>query len=187
MMMLNCLHCKVELMVDVTDRAMVNCPACDFLFAVAVGGVGQIPTFAEEQSLPRVLGRRSGETVPYLTSDATQVADTSQIFENLPVPLGKILFVEVIDGPKDLAEVYRFTHGRMVFGRVDAEIILNDEKVSRKHAVIEAISRENIYLKDLASTNGTYLNGHRVTMKKIADGDVIRIGSVSLRFRVQDE
>ncbi len=186
-MILNCLHCRTELMADITARTIINCPACDFLFALTAGGRPEIPTFDEEQNLPRLLGRTSGATIPALRQDATAVGDATNLFETLSVPVGKLLYVEVLEGPPGLAEVYKFTHGRMVFGRVDAEVILDDDKVSRKHAVIEAISRENIYLKDLASTNGTFLNGHRITMKKLADGDVIRIGKVSLRFCIRDQ
>jgi two-component system, cell cycle response regulator len=75
----------------------------------------------------------------------------------------------------------------MTLGRLDADIRLPDEMVSKKHALIEALSRENIYLRDLASTNGTFLNGHQVSTSKLRDGDTLRLGSFVLRFRSQDQ
>lgn len=61
-------------------------------------------------------------------------------------------------------------------------IVLADPAVSRKHA---GIRREGpMYeLADLGSTNGIYVNGHRVPKKTLEEGDVIRVGNSELIFR----
>jgi pSer/pThr/pTyr-binding forkhead associated (FHA) protein len=57
-----------------------------------------------------------------------------------------------------------------------------DEYASSKHARVEP-RRDGVWLEDVGSTNGTYLNGIRLTRaKKLAAGDVLRIGETELRY-----
>ncbi len=57
-----------------------------------------------------------------------------------------------------------------------------DEFASSRHARFEA-RRDGIYLEDLGSTNGTFVNGERVTReRRLVPGDLIRIGETDLRF-----
>jgi FHA domain-containing protein len=57
-----------------------------------------------------------------------------------------------------------------------------DEYASSKHARVES-RRDGVWLEDVGSTNGTYLNGIRLTRaKKLATGDVLRIGETELRY-----
>ena len=66
----------------------------------------------------------------------------------------------------------------------DNRIILNDDRCSRLHAAV-TWQGDGWYLRDLASRNGTVLNGRRVTDEvKLADGDQIQIGHAILQFRV---
>jgi Inner membrane component of T3SS, cytoplasmic domain len=61
-------------------------------------------------------------------------------------------------------------------------IVLADPAVSRKHAGIRRI--EGGYeLADLGSTNGIYVNGHRVPKKTLVPGDVLRVGNSEAVFR----
>ena len=103
----------------------------------------------------------------------------------LPLPFRKKLFVEIIEG-LEKGKVVEFSTGRLIIGRRDADLVLEDQEVSKKHAVIEAFSRDNIYVRDLASTNGTYVNGVQVNQRKITDGDILKIGTVKLKFYTQD-
>ena len=57
-----------------------------------------------------------------------------------------------------------------------------DEFASSKHARVEP-RRDGVWVEDVGSTNGTYLNGTRLTRaKKLAAGDVMRIGETELRY-----
>jgi pSer/pThr/pTyr-binding forkhead associated (FHA) protein len=61
-------------------------------------------------------------------------------------------------------------------------VVLADPAVSRKHAGIRRV--EGGYeLADFGSTNGIYVNGHRMPRKLLAGGDVIRVGNSELIFR----
>jgi adenylate cyclase len=65
-------------------------------------------------------------------------------------------------------------------------IRLNDREISKEHAVIE---RDNgrFTLRDLRSSNGTYVNARRVSECTLKDGDEISLGSMRLFFTVEKE
>ena len=60
--------------------------------------------------------------------------------------------------------------------------LARDEYASSNHARVEP-RRDGVWLEDVGSTNGTYLNGIRLTRaKKLEPGDVLRIGETELRY-----
>ena len=61
-------------------------------------------------------------------------------------------------------------------------LVLADPAVSRKHAGIRKVE-SNYELADLGSTNGVYVNGEKVAKKKLALGDVIRVGTTEMVFK----
>ena len=57
-----------------------------------------------------------------------------------------------------------------------------DEYASSTHARIEP-RRDGVWVEDIGSTNGTYLNGIRLTRpKRLTSGDIVRIGETDLRY-----
>lgn len=69
-----------------------------------------------------------------------------------------------------------------VLGRgTDVDVRLEDPGVSRRHAQITLGQAPAI--SDLGSTNGTFVDGTRVTTQALADGSVIRLGSTTMTFR----
>jgi hypothetical protein len=91
-----------------------------------------------------------------------------------------ITHVLVVDGPGTRHELSK---GRNVIGRgTEADIRLPDTGVSRKHVDVILDSGTAI-AEDLGSTNGTLVNGRRITRQSLADGDVIRIGHSVLVYR----
>lgn len=63
----------------------------------------------------------------------------------------------------------------------NCEVRLNDPSVSRHHAKVAKIDT-GYFIKDLQSTNGVTLNGHRVRKHMLKDGDSVQIGNNELRF-----
>jgi hypothetical protein len=58
----------------------------------------------------------------------------------------------------------------------------DDDFASARHARIEP-RRDGVWVHDLGSTNGTYVNGARLSKpQRLAPGDVVRVGSTDLRF-----
>lgn len=70
----------------------------------------------------------------------------------------------------------------LIIGReVQCPIMLNDNSVSRQHSSITRLA-EGYLLKDMGSSNGTYVNGHRVQEALLKDGDQISIGDCEFWF-----
>jgi hypothetical protein len=73
-------------------------------------------------------------------------------------------------------------HTVTVIGRgTDADVRLTDQAVSRRHAEVR-VANGSVLVSDLQSTNGTLLNGARITTAALADGDEVRIGETVLTF-----
>ena len=72
--------------------------------------------------------------------------------------------------------------GELVIGRSsELDMVLIEDMVSRKHAKIQ-MQADQIWIEDLGSTNGTFVNGARVTTARLlAPGDIVRIGQTDLQ------
>ncbi len=66
------------------------------------------------------------------------------------------------------------------------DIHIPDAAVSRKHAEI-VWKKMGFMIRDLGSTNGTFVNSIRITEKSLSDGDKIRAGNSNLLFRIIDK
>lgn len=72
----------------------------------------------------------------------------------------------------------RTTLGR----RVSNHIVLPDIAVSGEHCVFELDGLASVYVQDLGSTNGTYVNDHMVKRHLLQDGDTLTIGKFKLHY-----
>jgi len=70
---------------------------------------------------------------------------------------------------------------QITIGRDACDIILDNPQVSRRHAVVERVGGAHV-LRDVGSTNGTFVNGRRITQHTLAPGDVIQIGAFKLVY-----
>ncbi|MGA9761816.1 MAG: DUF3662 and FHA domain-containing protein [Gaiellaceae bacterium] len=71
----------------------------------------------------------------------------------------------------------------VVLGRSrDCDVHIADPNVSRRHAEVRSEGNGVYTLIDLGSTNGTELNGKRVSHERLSEGDTIAIGAVELTF-----
>jgi hypothetical protein len=79
-------------------------------------------------------------------------------------------------------ETFPIDHDKATIGRnPDAEVFLDDVTVSRNHAML--VRRpDGVYVDDLGSLNGTYVNRHRIESHKLADGDELQVGKYKLTF-----
>jgi pSer/pThr/pTyr-binding forkhead associated (FHA) protein len=103
------------------------------------------------------------------------------------VPADTGIFLRIVEG-NGAGTVHTLSAGGVyLVGREGADIVLDDEKVSRRHAEIGLYGPGAYVLRDLASTNGTLLNGRRVSEKaKLKPGDLIRLGDTTLRLSLID-
>ncbi|WP_328851752.1 FHA domain-containing protein [Micromonospora globbae] len=88
----------------------------------------------------------------------------------------------IAGGPMRGASV-RLRADAQTIGRAPtADIVVPDPHLSRRHAEVW-LAPEGASLRDLGSTNGTWVNDRRITgVEQLADGDVIRLGRTELRF-----
>ena len=63
----------------------------------------------------------------------------------------------------------------------DADVFLDDVTVSRNHALLVR-RRDGVYIDDLGSLNGTYINRRRIESHKLEDGDELQIGKYKLTY-----
>jgi class 3 adenylate cyclase len=75
--------------------------------------------------------------------------------------------------------------GPVSFGRTASnQIVLTNEKVSRRHALIHPQGENEFWLVDLGSRNGTYVNQRRLSQPiRLRDGDQIQLGPFVFVFR----
>lgn len=65
------------------------------------------------------------------------------------------------------------------------DVALSDLSVSGMHCVFERERSGAIWLTDVGSTNGTYVNGERIQRRQLEDQDVVTVGIYSIRFLLQ--
>ncbi len=99
-------------------------------------------------------------------------------------------YVVVASGPRRQAEFTLRGETTIVLGRDEsADLVVDDESASRRHAVIEK-HEDGYYLRDLGSANGTYFNGLlHGRQARLREGDRFRIGETEFVFHdeTQDE
>ena len=97
----------------------------------------------------------------------------------VPVPEpGRYLAVESGDEAVLIPVESAVTH----LGRSpSADVHLDEPTVSRKHALV-VLRGDDVVLLDDRSMNGTWVNGERVREAVLADGDVVELGAVRLRY-----
>lgn len=90
--------------------------------------------------------------------------------------------LEFILGPL-AGQTVRLTEDMTTLGSVAGNtVVLADPAVSRKHVAIRRA--EGAYeVADLGSTNGIYVNGHKVPKKALEAGDIVRVGNTEMVFR----
>jgi diguanylate cyclase (GGDEF)-like protein len=78
-------------------------------------------------------------------------------------------------------------HGILIGRAPDADLVLEDEAVSRFHARIAPCEGGGFDIQDLHSANGTFVGAHRVSRTPLVTGDAIQLGhELRLRFRIID-
>lgn len=82
---------------------------------------------------------------------------------------------------------YQLTGARTVIGRgSDADVVLDDAGVSRNHAQI-TLEDGGAVVRDLGSTNGTFVDGERANASRLADGSTITIGRTRIVFHSRND
>lgn len=125
------------------------------------------------------------ERTIYDAEDATVLEEGTEMDEDRTLfyeePEAKLVVIksETLEGEITLEEE------ETVFGRDgEADVAIEDKRISRQHCKIWLDGTE-YKITDLGSSNGTFVNGQKVTEKILENGDSIQIGSNTLEFRIE--
>ena len=92
--------------------------------------------------------------------------------------------IAVIQG-NNSGEIYQITRPKTLIGRSDADIVIPDLEASRQHAQIDILG-ERAILRDLNSTNGTFVDDEKINIANLDNQSEFRIGTTVLMFIVTD-
>lgn len=162
----------------------VRCTKCHAIFEIFNTGA--------YDALPSALGDAAEETVlrleregyPHATAAvaAPEKRPVRRPGGDLKMPAGFRVSLAVIAGP-EAGRMYEIERPRVVIGRAEADVNLDDPEMSRQHAALE-ISGERITLVDLGSTNGTYVGDEPITERVIETQAEFSVGGSTLMLIV---
>ncbi len=152
----------------------LHCPECGFVntdganYCQKCGAfLGDLGQPAESSTATYRIDESTGELVPVELDD-------------MVAREGAALVVRA--GGGRVGESFALDHERMSIGRrPDSEVFLDDVTVSRDHAILVRRG-DDVFLDDLGSLNGTYVNRRRIDSHRLEDGDEVQIGKYKLTF-----
>ena len=116
------------------------------------------------------------------TTAAWQLDETGDIKPLDPETVAQEGTLVIRAGGGRSGETFTVSGDQMRIGRSpDAEVFLDDVTVSRNHALLVR-RRDGLYIDDLGSLNGTYVNRRRIETHKLTDGDELQIGKYKLTY-----
>jgi pSer/pThr/pTyr-binding forkhead associated (FHA) protein len=151
----------------------VHCPECGFVNAEGANYCQKCGAFLAEAA-------DAGK------GDTTEVYQVDETGELKPVDLeqvkGEGATLVIRSGGGRSGEVFNVSGEQMTIGRSpEAEIFLDDVTVSRNHALLVR-RRDGLYIDDLGSLNGTYVNRRRIESHRLQNGDELQIGKYKLTY-----
>lgn len=120
--------------------------------------------------------------------DETKITLLSEIKAEIDGdPVRHHAYLISLAGP-GIGQIFKLESGEAVIGRSrGVAVSLDDDSISRQHCRVTR-RRDTVEIEDLGSSNGTYVNGMRVSQLVLQDGDKIRIGDTTiLKFTFHDE
>ena len=185
-MIIECDRCYARYKYDETrfdGRASkkVRCTRCLAVFEIfnthAYESSSPLPGAAPEETILRLPeeGKRAEEPTTRKNPIAAPRRPSSS---ELKLPSTTKLSLAVIAGP-EAGKIYPIEKPRVVIGRQDADINVDDPEISRQHAALE-VSGEKVTLVDLGSTNGTFMAEEPVQTSPIENQGEFSIGGSTL-------
>jgi two-component system, cell cycle response regulator len=123
-----------------------------------------------------------------MEEDATTVHSISDLLKKSQQQSAYLIVLSA-KTPAGIGRMYKLDKPENILGRsTEAHFQVEDDGISRKHAKIAIAPHGQFHLVDLGSTNATFLNGIRIDLAALQDGDKIHIGTNTvLKFSIQDE
>jgi predicted Zn finger-like uncharacterized protein len=118
------------------------------------------------------------------TGEATVAGGDAHQMGLLQLPTDRRFSLAVIQGAAT-GQIFQITKTRTVIGRSGTDINLEDPESSRQHAALEIVG-DIAVLRDLGSTNGTWIELDRIEQHQLSNQQEFRIGSHVLMFIVTE-
>jgi predicted Zn finger-like uncharacterized protein len=127
--------------------------------------------------------RKSGETPREEAAKAgPRTEERRKAAGDLKLPSQMKLSLAVIAGP-DAGKMFQIEKPRVVIGREEADLVLDDPEISRQHAALE-VRGEQVSLLDLGSTNGTLVGEEQISEVVIENQGEFTVGGSTLMLIV---
>ena len=152
----------------------VHCPECGFVNPEGANYCQKCGAYLST----RPEGGDEPTTMTYTVDDTgeMQPVDLDELVDHA----GAALVIRA--GGGRAGESFTIEDDRVSIGRSpDAGVFLDDVTVSRNHALLVK-RRDGLYIDDLGSLNGTYVNRRRIESHRLQDGDEIQIGKYKLSY-----
>jgi|HubBroStandDraft_3_1064219.scaffolds.fasta_scaffold561542_1 hypothetical protein len=162
---------------------LIECPDCHALCVLdanALGSAKRIEGRCEDCDSHLVVEL----TVRTLAQNQALAEPTQPLKRQTEValPAGQLVALAVTSGPM-LGHVFRLTKPKVIVGRAEADVQLDDPEVSRRHCVVE-VRGIAATLTDLETTNGTAVDGQRIQSAELRHLSEFQLGSTTLMFTV---
>jgi predicted Zn finger-like uncharacterized protein len=158
----------------------LRCSKCQTIFEVVntrayeAGPPMRPPIAPGETHLRRPKGDSSGARTPAPQHPRAPRAPK--------LPEDQKLSLAVIAGP-DAGKMFAIEKPRVVIGREEVDFALDDPEISRQHAAIE-VSGANVFVQDLNSSNGTFVDESAITEAPLENQDEFTIGGSTIMLIV---
>lgn len=171
-----CAACQMEVLADWTA-----CPYC----GRNLGMDGQTPPAPRNDGVAASAGpAHAGGQQSWLHPQTEPMPPHLRDAPIQAVSEGNIGWLVPLDGP-NLGKLFEIVGRTLIGAGADSAIHLDEPSVSGRHAEISLGAQNRFRLTDLGSRNGTYLNDRRISSEELVDGDNIRIGRTTFRFKTK--
>ena len=154
----------------------MHCPECGFVNSEGANYCQKCGAFLGEPAQDSSDDKQE-------TTAAYQVGETGELQAvDLDQVSSEGATLVIRSGGGRSGESFTIDSDRMSIGRSpDAEVFLDDVTVSRNHALLVR-RRDGIYIDDLGSLNGTYVNRRRIESHRLQNGDELQVGKYKLTY-----
>lgn len=200
-MIITCPACQTSYQYDESKFGdavvkLVKCARCGNVFEVrkpaapettvrqpAAGASPQAA--ADPQDATRTRGKTHEETTKQVDIRHLAASPEEDLPQLAPLPRDRRYSLAVILGA-DAGKVFRIDKPRVVLGRgAGCDIQLTDSEVSRRHAMLE-IRGDEVSIRDLGSTNGTFVDGVKVNQASLESQQEFSLGTTTLMLIVTE-
>ena len=159
-------------------RASARCKKCGEKIEVTAADPAPAPDAhlptgeapVRQDTTARMRKMRSDEPV----SKQDKTMSDKEAVDILELPTDKKYSLAALQG-KASGRIFTISKSRTTIGRAGSDIALDDPECSRQHAVLEIQGSRNI-IRDLDSTNGTFVDGQRKDLAELENHSEFRVG-----------